>query len=857
MDLTPAMKQYMDIKRRHKDAILFFRMGDFYEMFFEDAIVASRILDIALTTRDRDSGIPMCGVPHHSKDQYIVRLLREGFNVAVCEQFEQQGKSGIFRREVVEVLTPGLIPREDLLDSERGNFLVSIHVGKVSSISAADISTGELYFERYEGWERLFDSLSKIDVAEIVFSEDTAERIRYAGLEKRLPPDVPRREIGVENPEEVKEVYRERFSRHVPEDDGFFLLLSYILRNQPASLKNLKDPKPFQERRSVSLDESALTSLEILRSVQGTRKGSLLWVLDRTKTPMGKRLIKNFLAFPLSDIAEIVRRHDAVEEFILKRDLAERISGLLEDVFDLERLGTKLSSGTVNPKDLTAISASLKVVSRLREEMESLTAPWLVERRDSLHIPEKLVEMIDESIVETPPLSIKEGGIFRPGFDEKIDELREIEEGGQRFLQRLEEKERERTGIPTLKVKYNRVFGYFIEVSKSYAASVPPEYVRKQTLVNAERYITPELKEFETRQLSAREERKKREESLFRKMVQEFTSFGDEVTRLSRIVGEVDVILSFAIVAAERDYTRPRMREEMGICIRGGRHPVVEAFTGRKEFVPNDTALSPEREQIAIITGPNMAGKSTYIRQVALITIMAQAGSFVPAEEAEIGVVDSVFTRIGAGDNIFLGESTFMVEMKEVARILRDVTDRSLIILDEVGRGTSTFDGLSIAWAVLEYIHNLEGKRPLTLFATHYHEVCELEKTLERVVNYNVAVKEWGDQVLFLHRIERGPSSRSYGIYVGKIAGLPEEVTKRAREVLKSLESEQYNERRVTGGKSGGPVQLSLFAPDRRIQEVGKVLESLDVERLTPLEALNLVAELKDRWTGKRGRKEK
>ncbi len=850
MDLTPAMKQYMDIKRQHKDAILFFRMGDFYEMFFEDAIIASRILDIALTTRDKESGIPMCGVPYHARDTYIVKLLRAGQNVAVCEQFEQQGKGGIFRREVVEVLTPGLIPRDDLLESEKGNFLVSISLSEAPSISAVDISTGELFFERHEGWEKVIDSLNKIDVAEIIYDEDTAERIKFSDIDRRLPSDVPRREVIPKYIQETRKIYEERFSDFVPEDRGFFILLDYVYRNQPGAINSLKNPQPFQVRKTVSLDESALTSLEILSSAQGTKKGSLLWVLDRTKTPMGKRLVKRWLAFPLCEIEEIVKRHEAVEELYLERDLRITLSEMLEEVFDMERLAVRLSSKQVNPKDLISISSSLKVVERISDSISQLGTRWIAERLEKLVVRKELVETIEDAISDNPPVNVREGGIFKDGYNPQVDALRELEVGGDRYLKELEERERARTGIPNLRVKYNRVFGYFIEITRTHAEKVPPDYVRKQTLVNSERFITPELKEFENRQLSAREERRRLEETLFRKLVEELSGYAGYLSSVARAVGEIDVMLSFASVAERNGYVRPKMTRDRGISIKGGRHPVVEVFTGRREFVPNDTELDPDEEQIMVITGPNMSGKSTYIRQVALITLMAQAGSFVPAEDATIGVVDSIFTRIGAADSIFMGDSTFMVEMKEVARILREVTDRSLIILDEVGRGTSTYDGLSIAWAVIEYIHNLGDKKPLTLFATHYHEICELEKYLERVVNYNVAVKEWGDQILFLHKIEKGPSNRSYGIYVGKIAGLPEGVIRRAREILKTLETEKYNERRKAGSIAGRGVQLSLFGEDRKYEAIGRLLESVDVNRITPIDALNLLTELKEKWEG-------
>jgi DNA mismatch repair protein MutS len=826
-------------------------MGDFYEMFFEDAIIASRILDIALTSRDKDSGIPMCGIPYHARDSYIVKLLKNGKNVAICEQLEEQEKGGLFKREVVEVLTPGLISREDFLESGKGNFLVAINLSQSFSVSAADISTGELYFEKIGKPDAIVDAIQKIDVAEIIYDGDTASRLKYSGFEKKLPAQVAKRDVQFSDYAGTVKIFSERFSGRIEEDSGFLLLLDYIMRNQPQTISNLLPPKPFILRKGLYLDESALKSLEVLISFQGGKKGSLYGVLDRAKTPMGKRLIKKWLAFPLSDLEEISARLECTEEFAVHHNVRKNISALIEGMCDLERGGIKIVGKKANPRDLIAITHTINRIEEVKKNLVECSASGLKTRGEDLHLLEELRHAVKSALVDDPPPSMRDGGFIREGCDERIDTLRQIKSGGVSFLKELEEEERKRAKIPSLKVKYNKVFGYFIEVSKSYLANVPAEYIRKQTLVNAERYITPQLKEFGNRQLTARGELIKLEEEKYRKLLETLTRWGKPILDNSKIIAEVDVFCSFAQVACENDYVKPKVHAGGHIDIKQGRHPVVEKMVGRKEFVPNDMRLDQDREQIAIITGPNMAGKSTFIRQVALMVLMAHAGSFIPAESGEIALTDAIFTRIGVSDNIHLGESTFMVEMKEVSKILGEVTDKSIIVLDEIGRGTSTYDGLSIAWAVIEYVHSLEGKRPMTLFATHYHEICELGRQLPRANNYNISVKEWNEQILFLRKIEKGSSNKSYGIYVGEIAGLPPEVTKRAKEILKSLEDSEYN-----GSKTGvlfrnreeEKEQLNLFAKSTELEKFGDHLDNLNLDRTTPIEALNLLEDLREKW---------
>ena len=844
------MKQYMDIKREYKDSILFFRMGDFYEMFFEDAIVSSKALDIALTTRDRKQAIPMCGIPYHAKETYTGRLLKQGYNVAICEQFSQEGKGGIFSREVVEVLTPGLIPREGLLEPGRGNFLVSISLGSVFSISAADISTGECYFEGMEKPDRIADALQKIDVREIIYDGETGDKLKYTGLEKKLDARIVSREIYFHDRDGTEDAVKLKYGESFPDDSGLLLLFDYIRRNQPSSMDSLSAPRPFQERLGLYLDESAMRSLEVLQSLRGGKRGTLLSILDRSKTSMGKRLIRRWLAFPLAQFEEIQERLSMTEELFLSRNLRNEVRTLLGGACDLERVGMKVQNATAGPRDIMSLKGALDRCCEVKSLLAGSPCEALKKRGDRIDELVKLRVLIEETLSDTPPINYREGGAIKEGYDGRVDELREIQRGGAAYLKQLEEKERQRCGIPSIKVKFNRVFGYFIEVSKTYLSKVPPEYIRKQTLVGSERYITEELKEFEGRQLGAKEKLLNLEEELYMEFLSKAAPWGRKIVENSHVAAEVDVLASFALAAEENGYVKPEIHRGRHVRIVQGRHPVVEKVVGKREFVPNDSALDPEDEQIMVITGPNMSGKSTYVRQIALIVLMAHAGSFIPAEEAVIPLTDSIFTRIGASDNIHLGESTFMVEMKEVSKILKEVTERSLVILDEVGRGTSTYDGLSIAWAVIEYIHSLEEKRPLTLFATHYHEICELERLLGRVKNYNVLVKEWKDEILFIRKIARGPSSKSYGIYVGEIAGLPEEVTGRAKEILKYLENTKYNDSKIKGlssesGLSG--LQLGLFSGDGEMEEVIRELDLLDPERITPIEAIQILSRMKER----------
>jgi DNA mismatch repair protein MutS len=848
------MRQYVEIKSRYRDCILFFRMGDFYEMFFEDALRASRLLDIALTSRDKESNIPMCGIPYHARNAYLSRLIRQGCKVAICEQIEEPGDKGLFRREVTEVVTPGLVFQDECLDARGNNFLAAVRFLRPFAYAALDATTGEFFYEACETEEALADALFRLAPAEFVSLAGEGEppggrflRILEGKLHTSLsaeaveafaPPADPEGMPGGDHP--ARGVVR--------------AALYYLHLHQPAALAEIARVREREGRRYLAMDEAAVRTLEIFSTLSGERRGSLLWAIDRTRTPMGARLLRAWLSSPLVDPARIGERHDAVAELVevppVRQGLAARLSGMA----DLSRLASRLAQDRSGPRDIAAMAEALSLLPDVRAALSDAYSTHLVRAREGVGDHSAAVGKISAALRDELPAGFRDGGIFREGFDPRVDELTHLLTHGKNLLTDMEERERQRTGIPNLKVRFNRVFGYYIEVSKSNLDRVPPDYIRKQTLVNAERFITPELKEFEARVLRAEEERSALEEELFLALRGELKVFLPEIVRAAEGVAEIDVLLSFADLAAATGFGRPVVTAGRDIVIENGRHAVVEKILGRHAFVPNDCRLSPEGCQMAILTGPNMAGKSTYIRQVALIVLLAQAGSFVPAEKAEIGVVDRIFTRIGASDDLSRGESTFMVEMRETARILSGLTPRTLVVLDEVGRGTSTFDGLSIAWAVAEHLHD-SPHRPKVLFATHFHELTDIEQTSPRAKNFHVAVREWQGDIIFLRRIDPGSASKSYGIQVARLAGIPEEVVVRARDILKNLESAEYNEYGLP--KIAGPgaarelasAQMELFA-ERRSSEEETVLDEMrrmDPERLSPLDALLRLSEWKER----------
>ncbi len=862
IELTPAMRQYVEIKSRYRDCILFFRMGDFYEMFFEDAIRASRLLDIALTTRDKESNIPMCGVPWHARNAYLAKLVQQGCKVAICEQVEEPGHRGLFRREVTEVVTPGLVFTEECLDARGNNFLAAVTLSGPCAYAAVDATTGEFHFEACPSGEALADALYLAQPAEFVLLEgqdpgaspaagDAAVRIRRI-LEGKLCTSLSPAAVGAFVPPPSLEGIPP--PGH-PAREAVLAALYYLSLYQPAALSQILRVREKETAGHLALDETAVRTLEIFATLSGERRGCLLWAVDRTLTAMGARRLRAWLAAPLTDPARIGERHDAVAELVEAPAVRKALADCLGRMGDLPRLASRLAQDRSGPRDLAALADTLAAVPGVRDSLAQAVSARFAFLRDRMGDHGKVVDRIRETLADEPPAGYRDGGVIRPGFDPEVDELSRLLRDGKGMLAEMEARERERTGIPSLKVRYNRVFGYYLEVSRANLEKVPDDYVRKQTLVNAERFITPELKEFEARVLRAEEGRNRREEELFLALRRELAPFLPGIQEAAEALAETDVLRSFADLAVSSGYCRPAVTASRSLAIENGRHPVVEKVLGRHAFVPNDCRLSPEGTQVAILTGPNMAGKSTYIRQVALIALLAHAGSFVPADRAEIGVLDRIHTRIGASDDIARGESTFMVEMRETSRILANLTARTLVVLDEVGRGTSTFDGLSIAWAVAEYLHDAP-ERPRVLFATHYHELTDIAATRPRVKNFHVAVREWQGEIVFLRRIDEGSASKSYGIQVAKLAGLPDPVLERARTLLKNLERAEYNEFGLpsiasAGEPAGeGPAQMELFGVRRADEEaVLDEIRKAELERMSPLDALLRVSAWKERMT--------
>jgi DNA mismatch repair protein MutS len=866
-DLTPAMRQYAEVKERYPDCILFFRMGDFYEMFFEDAVTASRILEITLTSRNKNSrdAIPLCGVPYHAGGAYIAKLIARGFKVAVCEQMEDPKLAkGVVRRDVVRVVTPGLVLDSENLQARENNFLASLVVrsGRFG-FAFVDISTGEFRAAETRDREYFRAETAGLEIRELIIPEDLEDPELLAALAgdgerclvNRFPPERF-------DPAEAIGLLRDHFGPEALVQSGVEdrpamaaaagAVLAYMSQTQKDSLVHINRLLPYESGSHLILDDVAKRNLELFETiVEGKRAGSLLQVLDQTVTSQGARRLRWWLHYPLRDPDRIRERLAAVSELCEEHLVRERLRAALRSVYDLERLGSRIAVGLANGRDLAALRTSLKSLPAVRALIAPFEARLLGEIHAGIDEMPDVLDWIDRAIVDDPPLTIREGGIIREGYDADLDGLITITRDGRKWIAALEEKERQRTGIASLKVGFNNVFGYYIEVTRANARLVPPEYVRKQTLVNAERYINEELKGYEEKVLHAQERREAREYDLFIELRGRIAGQIRRIQETASRIADLDAVASLAEVAERHNYCRPEVDSEETIAITDGRHPVVERIAGAAGFVPNDVLLDLAANRLLIITGPNMAGKSTYIRQVALIVLMAQMGSFVPAAKARIGVVDRIFTRIGAADSLARGQSTFMVEMTEVADILRFATKRSLIILDEVGRGTSTFDGLSIAWAVAEHLHDAASLGARTLFATHYHELTELAVTKEGVRNYHIAVREWGEKIIFLRRITEGGTNRSYGIQVAQIAGVPEEVILRAKEILRNMEKGEFDEAgvpKIARGRKGvrrDDGQMSLFA-DPGETVLGEI-RRLDPERLTPLEALERLCDWKER----------
>jgi DNA mismatch repair protein MutS len=851
--ITPMMQQYLQIKERYRDAILFFRLGDFYEMFFEDAQTASRILDIALTSRHKseESPVPLCGVPYHAAEPYIQKLLDAGHKVAVCEQIEDpKTAKGVVQREVVRVITPGTITAAEALDARDNNFLMAVcQHDRNFGLAITDITTGEFRCTQFAEDQSFLDEIGRIAPSEIIAPRNSAALLRLLRKEFSNLHLTPAPEDFFAD-ETARKLLAAEESNSKPGMGHQGLLaasgiINYLEANVGEFLKVIGGLEFYVASHYLVLDENTRRNLELAIGNNGTGKGSLLSVIDRTETPMGARRLRQWLLYPLMEVAAIRERQAGVQALVENYRLREDLKIALQNVQDLERLAARTVAGTASPRDLVAIKQTLLALTELHSLLAGENCDILRALREQLSVLPEIVELIGAAIVEDPPFSLRDGGFIRQGFDPELDEIRSGRSQAKDWIAAFETAERRRTGINSLKVRYNRVFGYYIEVTSSNLKAVPEDYIRKQTLVNGERYITPELKEYETRVLNSQSLLEKLEAELLGRVRGQVAGTYPMLKQSSIALACIDVLLSFAEVAESCHWVAPSVDNGLILTVREGRHPVVEAAIGRGAFVPNDCVIDPKEQQILLLTGPNMAGKSTYMRQIALIAVLAQMGSFVPASEARIGLVDRVFTRIGASDSLARGESTFMIEMKETAAILEHATQRSLILLDEVGRGTSTFDGISIAWAVAESLHE-RAERPRTLFATHYHELTDMAHTKERIRNYNFAVKEWQGDIIFLRNLVEGAASRSYGIHVARLAGLPAAVIDHAKAILAQLEGggDECRGRLAPMGLAAGdqPLQMALFASagDRFREQ----LRSLDISMITPVEALNILYKL-------------
>ena len=865
-EYSPMMQHYLATKEKYKDCILFYRLGDFYEMFFDDAINVSRELELTLTGKDcgQEERAPMCGIPYHAAESYIAKLVQNGHKVAICEQLEDPKLAkGIVKRDVIRVVTPGTVTESNLLEEKRNNYIMSIFKkGIFFGIAICDISTGDFYaseIKEENNFERLLDEISRYSPSEIIANEmlyDCSEEI--SKIKERF--DVY---ISTEDESNFSEDTENIYMQYALSDDkGNIIkdlekrlfavsaingLIKYIEETQKTKLEHINKITIYTITKYMSLDINARRNLELTEKLRDkSKKGTLLWVLDKTATSMGGRLLRRWISDPLIDVAEINNRLDAVKE--LKDDIMLRgeLTASLKGVYDIERLAGKISYGNVNARELNSLKASASKLPEIKKLIQNSKANMLKELYNELDALEDIYSLIDKAIVEEPPISVTEGGIIKMGYDPEIDELKTAMTDGKTWLVQLEAREREETGIKGLKVGYNKVFGYYIEVTKSNLSLVPDRYIRKQTLTGGERYITEELKELENKVLGAEEKVVSLEYQAFTEIREKIKAQIQRLQKSAMAVSKLDVLCSFAQVAEDLNYCMPQVDNSGVIDIKDGRHPVIEKMLPSGSFISNDTYMDREENRLSIITGPNMAGKSTYMRQVALITLMAQIGSFVPASSAHIGIVDKIFTRVGASDDLSMGQSTFMVEMMEVANILKEATSNSLVVLDEIGRGTSTYDGLSIAWAVAEYIADKEKCGAKTLFATHYHELTQLEDTLEGVKNYSIAVKEKGEDIIFLRKIVKGGTDESYGVHVAKLAGVPKVVTQRANEILKKIErknvlvnknSEKENKKQVDG-------QLDMY--NFKLAEIAHELDKVNINELTPIDALNTLVKIKE-----------
>ena len=866
-EFSPMMQHYLDTKEKYKDCILFYRLGDFYEMFFDDALKVSKELELTLTGKEcgQEERAPMCGIPYHAADTYIARLISKGYKVAICEQLEDpKTAKGMVKRDVIRVVTPGTVIEANLLDDRKNNYIMSIYKnGIYFGVTVCDVTTGDFRtteIKETNNFAMLLDEISKYSPAELVVNPmmyDCSEEI--SKIRERFDIYITRLD---EN--EFTDDYKELTEKYKMVDDDenkidnitdYMLSVSatnalraYLLDTQKNNLDHINKLIIYKTTKYMALDINARRNLEITEKLRDkSKKGTLLWVLDKSSTAMGGRLIRRWLNNPLLDVKQINKRLDAVQELkdnvILRGDLID----LLKKVYDIERLAGKISYGSANGRDLISLKNSAQQLPEIKKVLSNAKSELLSELHSELDVLKDVYSLINKTIVEEPPIAIKEGGLIKKGYDKEIDQLKEATTNGKNWIVKLEVEEREKTGIKGLKVGFNKVFGYYIEVTKSNLSLVPDRYIRKQTLTNGERYITEELKNLENQILGAEEKVINLEYNVFVEVRNKIEAQIERLQKSAGVVAMLDGLCSFATVAEDMNYVRPQVDNSGVIDIKDGRHPVIEKILPSGSFVQNDTYLDKNENRLSIITGPNMAGKSTYMRQVALITLMAQVGSFVPASYAKIGIVDKIFTRVGASDDLSMGQSTFMVEMMEVAQILKEATSNSLVILDEIGRGTSTYDGLSIAWAVAEYISDKEKCGAKTLFATHYHELTDLENKLDGVKNYSIAVKEKGEDIIFLRKIVKGGTDESYGVHVAKLAGVPQVVTKRANEILKSIEKKNVlnNKKIEKQDKNVADGQLTMY--NYKLAELAHELDKVDVNELTPIEALNTLVKIKEK----------
>ncbi|MBU0909143.1 MAG: DNA mismatch repair protein MutS [Proteobacteria bacterium] len=886
LKITPMLQQYLEIKEQHQDAILFYRLGDFYEMFFDDAVTASRVLGITLTSRsgkDADNKIPLCGVPYHAASSYLAKLVNNGFRVAICEQVEDPKEAkGVVKREVVRVISPGVVTEEQVLDEKSNRYVAAVFLREKWGVSLLDLSTGEFLVAEYRESAEIIDELNRLAPSELLIADQQADAVKTI-VEQMLPLCQTSRPVSIFHRENARETLLEHFHttnlagfgcEHL--DEGMCAagaLLHYIRETQKTDLSHIERIVLLERDNVLLIDDSSRRNLELIQTIIGAnREGSLLATIDMTRTPMGARMLKKNLLFPLRDLEEINNRLDTVAFLVGEKvptvtplsvvaagtgsfsvvkgeGLRAKLRDILSGVYDLERLNSRVVLGTANGRDLTTLKQSLALLPEL-QLLASLTRGILCEESHSLDLLADIHELLNQAVREDCPVTLREGKLIKAGYHQELDELVSIMTDGKKHILGLEEKERQRTGIAKLKIGFNKVFGYFIEVSKGQLANVPDDFIRKQTLVNAERFITPELKEFESKVLGAEEKRVELEYQLFGQVREQVAAASSRIIRAASFIARVDFFTSLAEAARRYNYIRPQVDDGEEIVIKEGRHPVIERSLPAGRFVPNDILLDQTGQEVLIITGPNMAGKSTVLRQTALIVLMCQMGSFVPAAQAHIGIVDRIFTRVGAMDDLRRGQSTFMVEMNETANILNNVTEKSLVVLDEIGRGTSTFDGLAIAWAVTEELVNKNNKGVKTIFATHYHELTELALTHNRIKNFNIAVREWDDSIIFLHKLLPGGTSKSYGIQVAALAGVPRRVVERAHELLHNIEKGELNSDgrpRIAPGKktkAKHPSQLNLFVEED--DPLRNKIKNIDPDRLTPIEALHLLYELKN-----------